>query len=178
MILTAKDTMPTCVCSYISPDSSRAFLDLSHSHDIAAQKGDRRRHPRVNQKCGVVILAWLSPLAVLLLAVLPAARAPQKRVSHSSPARGRSGLLAISTLVQFRFFRTHTRTAQGIPRTFAVLPFGGRQSEIYSSHPPRLPSLPVVTQSDDSSNVRKTQPAPGPVDPGISLGRPPVYWLP
>lgn len=87
------------------------------------------------------------------------ARAPQKRVSHSAPARGRAGLLAISTLVQFRFFRTHTRTAQGIPRTFAVFPSAG-DSQKYIHHIHLVcrscnrPFSPLVAQSDDTAGTR------------------------
>lgn len=115
----------------------------------ARQKRDRRRHPRVNHLCGVVILAWLFPLAALLLAVL----------------RPRSTKTCVSLLpwslavdlgcwpypLSYSFASSeHTRTARPAPR----VPFGGRLSEIYSSDPPRLPFLqpplsPLVAQSDD-----------------------------
>lgn len=175
-----------CAAIYLSPFAlrsaltleARGFLDLSHSHDIAAQKGDRRRHPRVNQKCGVVILAWLQS----------AGRPPAGRVAcrprSTKTCISRSSFLLPSRLAVDLGCWPYPLSYSFAPKTFAVLPLGGRQSEINSSDPPRLPSLqpplppPLVAQSDDSSNVRMTQPAPGPVDPGISLGRPPFHWLP
>lgn len=116
----------------------------------ARQKRDRRRHPRVNHLCGVVILAWHTP----------AGRPPACRPA----CRPRSTKTCVSLLpwslavdlgcwpypLSYSFASSeHTCTARPAPR----VPFGGRLSEIYSSDPPRLPSLrphrPLVAQSDD-----------------------------
>jgi hypothetical protein len=145
----------------------------------ARQKRDRRRHPRVNHLCGVVILAWLFPLAALLLAVLPAARAPQKRVSHFSPGRSRSIWAAghIHSRTVSLLLNTH---AQPVQRP-GFLSAGDCQKYIHQIHlvcrSCNRPFPPSSPNRMTPSNVRMTQPAPGPVDPGISLGRPPFHWL-
>lgn len=123
---------------------------------------DRRRHPRVNQKCGVVILAWQLPPAALLLATLPSAPALHKNVCltlpFSSPVRGRSGLLAISTLVLFASPRTYMHSppsAQGSQDLRSCSPSSFRRAAVRNIFI-RSTSFAVLTTSRPSLPNRMT----------------------
>lgn len=170
--MTAKETMPTWVCVAIYPLTPLELFSIfripmtcnrTSCNQGGRQKGSSSSRSR-GRMSGVVILAWHPPLATRLLPllVMPSAPALHKNVCltlpFSSPVRGRSGLLAISTLVLFASPRTYMHSppsAQGSQDLRSCSPSSFRRAAVRNIFI-RSTSFAVLTTSRPSLPNRMT----------------------